>query len=234
MPRRLLPVFAAVLVALSGLAVLGHGVLRASAGVGSTRTVGHLSGDASAEIVTTAPGVIDPDGSRLRVTALAPAGRRLFVGVGRSDDVAAYLGEASRAEITGVTDAGRMTVLRTGAGATPPDPATVDVWAAGGTASGSVPVSLEWPDTPGEWRVVVASDGPAPADVTLSWTRRPGSTSAPGAIALGLLLLTGGLVTARIARDRLLTGEPGTGRAPAGTGATDDPSGASRNHRVPA
>ena len=182
----------AALVAVAGLLLLGTGILRATVLEPPTTAVGRVEGSSEVVAVATASGALDLDGPRVRIEATAPAGRTVFVGVGRDADVEAYLGQAARTEVTGVAD-GAATTGRRGVETTMPAPGAVDVWAV--SASGPGAASLTWPDAPGRWRAVVTTDGTAPPQqVTLTWQLGPRTDRVPALVATGLVLLVGGLV----------------------------------------
>jgi hypothetical protein len=137
----------------------------------------------------------------VRVDVRGPGDRQVFVGVGRADDVAAYLGDAARTEVTGVRD-GQGVVTRQGSEASLPEPAGVDVWALSATGRGTA--TLTWPQAPGRWRVVAAVDGATPpTEVVLTWQRARTSSAAPALFAVGGLLLALGLVGGWAARRSL-------------------------------
>jgi hypothetical protein len=191
-------VSAAALVALAGVVLVLLGVAKATIWAPERITVARVAGQPGAPVITTTPGTTALDGPALKVDVRGPAGRPAFVGIGRADDVDAYLGAAARTEVTGVGD-GRGVVQRHGAEASLPEPAAVDVWAASATGSGSA--SLTWPQSPGRWRVVAAVDGATPpTEVVLTWQRARASSAAPALLAVGGLLLVLGLVGAWAAR----------------------------------
>lgn len=183
----------AALVVLAGITLAGYGVLRATVLAPPTQTMGRLTGVSGAAVVDTATGVLDLDGPRVVVQARAEGGAPVFLGIGRADDVAAYLGTVRRAEITEVSGQGRLTVTRVGSDPGLPDPAGADVWAA--RARGTGTATLTWPDNPGQWRLVVASDGshPAPSAIDLTWSRAPRPNRAPVLLVAGsVAVLLGG------------------------------------------
>lgn len=220
MSRRRLPLLAATAVAAVGLAGLSYGTLLATALAPATHTIGRVSGVAGVPVVDTATGVLDLDGPQVEVRATADPGGRVFIGIARADDVTAYLADASRAEITRVTGDGELTTVRAGTRTGLPDPSGADIWVA--SRSGTGTLSLTWPDTPGPWRVVVAGDGTtgAPVDITLDWARAPRPNSAPAFIAVGALLVVGGLLGLLVLRARRRDDEgaddEGGGLAPGG------------------
>lgn len=194
MPRHLVPRLVAALVALVGVLLLISGVLMARSGGSEQRVVARLS-TASVPVVVTAPGMLTLDGSRVQVqVGAANASTPVFLGIGRATDVSAYLGEVARQEVTGM-DGDRLLSARRGSQQSLPDPAGVDIWAVSVRGKGAA--ALVWPGEPGSWRLVVATDGAAaaPRSLALSWTHPPGGSAAPALIAVGLLLLVGGLVT---------------------------------------
>ncbi|HEX2806075.1 MAG TPA: hypothetical protein VHN80_07895, partial [Kineosporiaceae bacterium] len=185
MPRAVLPRLVAVLVAAAGLVLLVVGVSRAGSSAAATDIVGRLP-KVGQQVVVTAPGMTELAGSTLRVQASAadPA-RPVFIGVGRADDVEAYVGSSGRVETTALDSAGVLRVSVRGNGSLP-DPASVDVWAAAVRSQGAA--TLTWPRTPGAWRLVVTTDGTAPpAAVQFTWSGSSGSSPAPALIAVGLV-----------------------------------------------
>jgi len=195
-PRHLVPRLVALLVAALGAVLLSAGVLRAGPLAPSDTTTARLPSPGRAPVVVSAPGLLGLGGSRVRIEASAPGGSgQVFLGVGRAADVQAYLGDVSRVEVTGVDPQDRLVGVARGREASLPDPDGVDVWVASVRAPGAA--ALIWPDQPGRWQVVVATDGtaPAPASLSLSWTRTGGTSMVPALVSLGLLLLVGGLVS---------------------------------------
>ncbi|WP_409332738.1 DUF4389 domain-containing protein [Trujillonella humicola] len=103
--------------------------------------------------------------ARIEVTPADPDGE-LFVGVGRTADVAGYLGGVGRSEVDhlAIREDGDREVLRglrdvTG-GAPASSPAEADVWVASATGPGTQ--VLDWRPTEGDWTVVVMrADGAA-------------------------------------------------------------------------
>ncbi|HET9653889.1 MAG TPA: hypothetical protein VFP72_00915 [Kineosporiaceae bacterium] len=216
MPRRLIPLIAAVVVAAAGLAGMVYGVLLATSLAPPATTTARLA-PTGVPVVDTATGVLDLSGPRVRIEAVSPSGGPVFVGVGRADDVTAYLQDVSRSEVTRVAEDGTTTLARAGSKPSLPDPAGVDIWVAGNRGTGSA--ALDWPDTPGLYRVVVAADGsaPAPARITLLWAREHRTTAAPAVITVGALLLVGGLVGLIVLRGRRRP-EPGEDAEETGDG----------------
>ena len=193
MPRRLVPVLAAAVIAVVGLAGLIYGILLATTLAPPSHTVGTVPAD-GVPVVDTATGVLDLDGPQVRIQATAASGGPVFLGIARAADVTAYLADVSRTEITRVGGDGALTMVRAGTQPSLPDPSGVDIWVTARSGTGTA--SLTWPDTAGPWRLVVAGDGSAsaPPQITLDWTRGHRSNSAPAVITVGTLLLFGGLV----------------------------------------
>ena len=233
MPLRLLSRLAAALVAAAGLALIVIGALKATALAPPAQTVGRISGSTGAGVIDTATGILALDGPRVTVQ-VTPRGSSgpVFIGVGRADDVAAYLGGVRRDEITRVSDSGTLTLTRTGTEATVPDPVGVDIWAASAHGTGST--TLTWPRTAGQWRIVVAADGSgvAPQPITMTWARDSRSSGAARWIGAGVVLLVLGAAgsildrfwhpAARPQPDGSAAGRRGHAGAAAGDGAEAD------------
>ena len=194
LPRRLVPRVVAAAVALVGVLLTGLGALFATSLAPDQEVTARLDGAGDRPVITTQIGVLDLAGPRVRVDARA-ADSPVFLGIGRAKDVEAYLGKVERLDVAGHDDAGRLLADPTGDEASVPDPAGVDVWTV--STRGENAASLVWPDTPGQWRLVVATDGEAkaPASLDLTWTAESGTSFAPALIAVGILLVVGGGVT---------------------------------------
>ncbi|WP_245827955.1 hypothetical protein [Sinomonas mesophila] len=101
----------------------------------------------------------------------------------RPDDIEAWVGPAAHNTIDGASEDGRtLTVAHTDGEATSPDPAGADLFAASQSASGTLEYRWELPDD-GEWQLLLASDGsaPAPRDVTITW---PSNATTPWGVPL--------------------------------------------------
>jgi hypothetical protein len=190
-----------IMLAVAGAALLLLAVARGTVWAPSAVTTVHVAGRPGAPVVDTTPEVLALDGPSVRVDVRAanPA-QTVFVGVGRAADVEAYLGTASRTEITGVRGADAV-VRQVGTDTSLPEPAGVDVWALAVTGQGHA--SLDWPQAAGRWRLVAAVDGATPpAQVVLTWQRDRAASPVPVLSAVGGLLLVLGLVGLRAARGR--------------------------------
>ncbi len=154
---------------------------------------------------------------RLRVTAAQPSSR-VFVGIGPSDEVDAYLAGVARAQWTqGTTDLQQLT------GSAPATPPTeLGFWSAQAVGAGEQTVL--WTPQAGDWSVVVmnADASAAVATVVDAGAELPWLGSAGVAVGLlGLLVLAGGAVVVamtvrRVSRDVPLptpTTAPQPGRA---------------------
>jgi hypothetical protein len=194
LPRRLVPRVVAAAVALVGALLIGLGALFATTLAPDREVTAHLDGIGRQPVVTTQTGLLDLEGPRARVRAVAN-GKPVFLGIGRAKDVEAYLGKVSRLEVVGHDAQGRLVTEQATGDPSLPDPAGVDVWTVSTRTQNSA--TLVWPDTPGQWRLVAATDGQSggPTSVDVTWTAERRSSSAPALIAVGILLLVGGGVT---------------------------------------
>lgn len=121
---------------------------------------------------------------RLRVTAVTP-GEPVFVAIGPSDRVAAYLSGTAYATVAG-TGAGGVTV-HDGTGR-PVPPQTAGIWVA--QAAGAGTQVLRWPAQEGIWTAVVMNpDGSAGVTV-----RADAGVSAPELARLAAEVLAGGII----------------------------------------
>ncbi|MFD7074595.1 hypothetical protein ACFU7D_04635 [Nocardioides sp. NPDC057577] len=140
--------------------------------------------------VETGPGVDVPErligDTRLVVTSADE--RPLFVGIGRSEDIAAYLDGVRHSTIDGFD--GRTPTYDTASGAAPATlPADAGIWVASTTGTG--PRTLTWDVESGEWTIVVMNaDGSAPVTAVAA----VGATVPALGTAIGVLLGVGGVL----------------------------------------
>ncbi|NAZ83096.1 hypothetical protein GTR02_14850 [Kineococcus sp. R8] len=164
--------------------------------------------------VVTAPGLLELTGPQAALRASGTPQQQVFLGVARAADVAAWLGDASRTELTGVRgelESPSFTTRET-PGAAAVDPRTADIWLA--SASGAGTAELDWPrtasaDVEGGVVALAATDGTAaaPGTVSITWQLQGEQAEHPSAVPLvaagaGALLLG--------AVGLLLTGRKGT------------------------
>ena len=189
--------------------------------------IGQLSWWAPAEHVTA---VLPADSQDAPLTVIDPGLRDLRGGdatltirsegsftlsAARPDDVEAWVGPAAHNTIDGASEDGRtLNVTHTDGEATSPNPAGADLFAASQSASGTLEYRWELPDD-GEWRLLLASDGsaPAPRDVTITW---PSNATAPWGvplIVLGSLAILAAIALALLAARRGPGAGPGRGSA---------------------
>jgi len=160
---------------------------------------------------------------RLRVDGTGE--RPVFVGIGPSDQVDAYLRDVGRAQISDVTTHPfRVSYRYTGSGAPKSPPGSQTFWVA--QASGNGVQTLRWPLESGTWTLVVMNaDGSAgvavdaSAGVKASWVGPVGAgLLVAGSIVLivGAALLVAGVVgLARHGSDHAPAEEHPPGRSPA-------------------
>lgn len=146
-------------------------------------------------VIMTAVGLLGMDGPRVQVDVTDGSRRPVFVGIGRAADVDAYLAKVSRLEVMGHDGEGKLLTKRIGTESSLPDPAGADIWVVSVRGQGGA--NLAWPDAPGQWRMVVATDGStkAPDSLRLTWSGREVHSKAPVLIAIGLLFTVVGLIT---------------------------------------
>ncbi|MDM7989704.1 hypothetical protein [Arthrobacter sp. zg-Y877] len=132
-----------------------------------------------------------PDGVEITVRSEAP----FTLAVGRANDVEAWVGEAAVNRL-GAAD-GELAVETENGEAQTPNPAGSDLWVV--EESGEGELSYDW-DAPesGEWEILLAADGtaPAPTDVTMTWENDATRPFAVPLIVVGALLAVLGLALA--------------------------------------
>lgn len=220
------PALATLAVVLIGFGLVVLGGLRATTLAPKPTMDATLRNNSRVPVLSTAVGLLGLEGPRARVTArAASSSQTVFVGVGRAADVDAYLGSTARQELIGRNGRGQLLTRLAGTQPSVSDPAASDVWVVQTRARSAA--TLAWPRTPGQWRLVVASDGsaPAPATVTVTWSGRPTDTSAPVLIAVGVVLMVGGGVTLVMLSSRagLTAGDEPQPAAPAAPATPADP-----------
>jgi hypothetical protein len=129
----------------------------------------------------------------VRVQSESASGRPTFVGIGRTDDVGAYLSGVAYAELTDFADGDPVYEDHPGDAPAGP-PGDEDFWAA--RSEGSGPQTLEWDVESGDWSIVVMNVGAdrgvaVDADIgaKVGWLIWVGI----GAIVIGLALGAGGM-----------------------------------------
>ncbi|HEX6424028.1 MAG TPA: DUF4389 domain-containing protein [Acidimicrobiales bacterium] len=219
----LLVVVALVLGVVGGVLVWAHATQRDADGyftsdTGRLETLSHAI--TSDEIDLGArPGAGDRDLGDLatvRLSAAPTTDEPVFVGVGPERDVARYLDDVARAEITDLdVDPFRVTYRFSAGGAPEEPPGGEDFWVA--SAEGPGLQTLEWDLESGRWTVVVMNaDGSAGIGVEAS-----AGAKADWVLPAGIGLLVGAAVLAIVGAVLLVVGAAGLGRrvpAPAVTG----------------
>jgi hypothetical protein len=125
--------------------------------------------------------------TRVQATASGP---ELFVGVGPSDQVAAYLGTVQRAVIDDLGNDGAVDGREVDGGSPAGPPAEQDFWIEQATGSGRQ--QLEWNPDDGDWTAVVMNaDGSAGVDADLRvGAELPALTGIAWGLLIGGVLLT--------------------------------------------
>ena len=151
-----------------------------------------------------------PDGAEITVRS----DDGVFLAVGRSADVDAWVDGAAVTRIgAGAEDS--LSAETSEGEASVPSPAGSDLWVSEEAVDGEL--SYTWTEpAPGDWSVLIASDGtaPAPTDITISWPNDQGTPLAVPLIIAGALAAVLGLALAFLARGRKPTPPaPGSRRA---------------------
>jgi hypothetical protein len=159
---------------------------------------------------------------KVRLRATPRADKPVFVGIARTSDVSAYLGQSPRATVTDLNYDPFRASYRTEGGTRRPAPPTAQrIWAASATGSGTQ--ALTWDVKHGDWSIVVMNaDGSRGVDAGVS-----AGANVPvldelawGTLGGGLLLLVagGGLMYLGLRTPRprrRAPGSPGLTPAPA-------------------
>lgn len=130
-----------------------------------------------------------------------PGATPLFLGIGSSPDVDAYLRGVPIDVIQQIDWPGAARTEHVAGTASPDPPVDQNFWAVSATGTGP---SLHWEIPPGDWTLVLMRQDAQPSiDVTVhgSVTIRPLGPAGFGVLAVGVLVLAGGVwVTIRAAR----------------------------------
>lgn len=138
-----------------------------------------------------------PEGLELTVRADGD----FLLAVGRAADVEAWVGDAVAAHISDAGEGSLEARFSGGAETTVPNPAGSDLWVSEEALSGEAQYSWDAP-AEGDWEILLASDGtaPAPMDISATW---PNDASTPWSLPLivgGAVLAVLGLVLALLRR----------------------------------
>lgn len=152
-----------------------------------------------------------PDGAE--ITVRSEDG--VFLAVGRSADVDAWVDGAAVTRIGAGAEEDSLNAETTDGESSVPAPAGSDLWVS--EESEDAELSYTWTEpAAGEWSVLIASDGeaPAPTDITLSWPNDEGTPLAVPLIIAGALAAVLGLALAFLSRGGKSTPpQPGSRRA---------------------
>ncbi|MDQ4490567.1 hypothetical protein RBS60_10175 [Sinomonas sp. ASV486] len=111
----------------------------------------------------------------------------------RPDDMAAWVGKAAHTTIDGASPDGKvLSATHADGEATSPNPAGADLFAMTQNANGTLEYHWDLPDS-GDWQLLLASDGtaPAPQDVTITWPSHATMPWAVPLIVIGAILVLG-------------------------------------------
>ncbi len=204
----------AVPIIVAGLLLMLLGIGQRTVWAPAETVTASVAQDAQAAPVT----VIEPgargsaDGAvEVTVTADGP----FTLAVGRTSDVEAWVGEAAHLEVTGVSE-DTLSSERIDGEETVPDPSGSDLWISEEPGDGTL--TYRWSEPlEGDWSILLAADGEAPAPTEVSVTR-PNDRSTPFALPLiigGALVVVLGIALLFIApRSDRSGGSRGNGREP--------------------
>jgi hypothetical protein len=146
----------------------------------------------------------------LRVTATAPDGRAIFVGIAPQSAIDAWLSGTAHDELTGVESGSARYDRTPGLARAVADPTAQTFWLA--QASGAGTTTLQWDAVSGQFAVVVANADGSPG-VTANVR---GAIQVPDLSALGGGLLAAGILLGLAALGLILAGGVGLGRRHSG------------------
>jgi hypothetical protein len=216
------------LLAVSGLALWANGQKDADGYVGSGTdrftTSTHALATENLDIDGDIPGWVRSDDlyGKVRLKASSESGKPVFVGIARTSDVTAYLGDSSHTVVTDLDYSPFHATYSNRSGTQrPAPPASRNIWVASAQGTGTQKVT--WDVRHGNWSVVVMNaDGSRGVDAGVSAAADVPILPAVGwgSLGGGLLVLTaaGGLLYLGLRTPRSPRGHTGgTGLAPAAT-----------------
>lgn len=204
MNRRILAIILMVL----GLGTLGGAIASATVWKPPEVVTVPLPQTPEVNYVISAPGVLNIVNETVTVRAHAPEETPVFLGVGRTNDVEAWVAASDHGRIVGLETWDHLSYETVEAQAVPlaaPDveedeeepvvnPAGSDMWVE--EVNGIGELSYTWEEIPGRWSIIVATDGTSPAPmVEFTWEREvPTPLLVPGTVAGALILAAGALL----------------------------------------
>jgi hypothetical protein len=199
---------AATLVIL-GLLAMGAGVGQRTVWAPEETVTTSLTGEFEDAPLTVLDHGLNDRNGEVKVTVKGEG--ELMLAVGRADDVEAWVGDA--AHLTVQEQNGRQLVAeRTDGAMDVPDPRSSDMWQSVKTGEGEI--TYTWADpAPGEWAILLASDGtqPAPTNVSLTVPNTEGTPWAVPLIVIGALMTVLGLAMLFGPKKGKRTAEPAPG-----------------------
>ncbi|MGM0929312.1 MAG: hypothetical protein ACQEXN_06355 [Actinomycetota bacterium] len=204
-----------------GLLAIALGIAQRTVWAPPERASASYTADATAPVTVIEPEVFGVHEEEVDVSVEADGD--FLLAIGRAGDVDAWVGEAAHTSLTGIED-GQLQGTVTEGDAKVPNPAGSDLWVSEEQAEGSIEHRWVAP-ADGEWSILLASDGsaPAPTNVTVTW---PNDTSVPWSLALiilGALLVVLGVAMAVVSRrpNRQTPGDDSPGNDSGPSGGTD-------------
>lgn len=182
--------FAAALVIL-GLLAMGWGVGQRTLWAPPETVTSTLSADAQQAPVTILEHTLNDASGHVEVSVEGEGD--LVLAVGRAADVEAWVGDAAHLTVSGVDGEQLQSRYTEGEGQVP-DPRGSDLWQSQETAEGEL--IHQWIDpAPGDWSILLATDGtePAPTEISLTRANTEGTPWAIPLIVIGAVLTVLGL-----------------------------------------
>lgn len=183
-----------VVLALSGLALVLF------FGPDDRRTTGPHAVDTDDFAIVTSPGVLSWAGLRVDILAQVPVNKPVFVGIGNSVDVSAYLAHARHLEVTTFDYPWRYTAHHAaGESFVPGAPTALDWWHASAAGVGAARISATLPDDTSSVAIMsVGSSNLQGLTVSLGWGIQGAFVKGIGMMLMG----GGGWWLLRLVRDR--------------------------------
>jgi len=180
-------IIAIVLIVL-GLSMVGTGIASATIWKPSSTVTVPLPEQPQVNYVISDPGVLTIVNPTVKIRAVAQGDTPVYLGIGRTDDVEAWVAPSDHGRITGLSNWDALTYEVVDAEVDDSqdeededaeegddveedaNPADSDMWVDEVTGKGEV--TYTWEEVPGQWSIIFATDGSEPAPmVEFTWER---------------------------------------------------------------
>src|SRR5690625_1145551 len=222
-------IIAIVLIVL-GLGTVGAGIASATIWKPASTVSVPLPEEPDVNYVITEPGVLTHVNPTVKVRLWAEDDAPVFLGIGRSGDVKAWVGPSDHIKITGLRSWDALDYVAVDGEpddegddegedeeqeeSTDADPATSDIWVE--EVEGEGELTYTWEEAPGQWAMIFSTDGSHSAPmVELTWEREVPTPALVPLVVIGALVTIAGVVLLVLALRRSDDGQEQQGEVDA-------------------